>query len=182
MMELPERTSEIIYVCEPELGFGNGQNCDHPKDGLYLYGPHAAPKQFVTINIGVVGTETGIRYFHSKLTEMQGFIPVPAPKKGDKEYRLHISHFPGLTEAFGIRVDTSAIVEKTLDAKKIDEATRNLNQHEAVRKAVDLYINEIEYHEANEELSVDVWVIVLPELVFERCKPQSKRTGLPLIK
>jgi hypothetical protein len=181
-VDLPEQSSEIIYIEEPELGFGHGQTCDYPKDGLYLYGPHSAPDRQVTINVGVVATPKGLEYFGSKLDEINGFVPVPPPGPRDKEYRLHLSHFPGLTEAFGIRVDADALVRRSIDEGLIDEATRNLSHHEAVRKAVDLYVSEIEHHESNEELEVDVWFLVLPELVFERCRPQSKRSGLPLVK
>lgn len=181
-MELPEKTSEIKYVGEPDLGFGHGQTCDHPKDGLYLYGPHSAPDRQVMINVGVVGTETGLAFFDSKLTEIESFVSVPPPGQRDKEYRLHLSHFPGLAEAFGIRVNRDGLVRRKVEDKQIDEATRNVNHHEAVRKAVDLYVDAIEYHEKNEEQTVDVWILVLPELIFERCRPQSKRTGLPLVK
>ena len=55
-----------------------------------------------------------------------------------------------------------------------------LNQHEAVRKAVDLSVNEIERYDKNEEKTVDVWIFVLPELIFERCKPLARRSGLDL--
>lgn len=181
-MELPEKSSEIRYIEEPNLGFGHGQTCDHPKDGLYLYGPHSAPDRLVTINVGVIGTENGLSYFDTKLTEIEGFVAVPPPGLRDKEYRLHLSHFPGLSEAFGVRIDRGTLVRRKIGEKQIDEATRNLNHHEAVRKAVDLYVNEIEFHEDNEELNVDVWILVLPELIFDRCRAKSKRTGLPLIK
>lgn len=43
-----------------------------------------------------------------------------------------------------------------IDDKELDEVTRKVNYHEAVRKAVDLYIGDIEYHDRNEEQSVDV--------------------------
>src|SRR5580765_4301745 len=35
-MELIEKSPEVIYIEEPELSFGHGQTCDHPKDGLFL--------------------------------------------------------------------------------------------------------------------------------------------------
>jgi len=41
-MELSEKSPEVIYIDEPELSFGHGQTSDHPKDGLFLYGPHNA--------------------------------------------------------------------------------------------------------------------------------------------
>ena len=67
-----------------------------------------------------------------------------------------------------------------MDFARLEKATKILNQHEAVRAVVDLYIDEIEYHDRNEEQAVDIWIIVLPELVFERCRPLSQRSGLDL--
>ena len=87
-----------------------------------------------------------------------------------------------MEEAFGLLISPGEFVERTIDLKELDDATKTLNQHEAVRKAVDLYIREIEYHDQKEERTVDVWVFILPELVFERCKPLSRRPGLDLLK
>jgi hypothetical protein len=46
--------------------------------------------------------------------------------------------FPGLEEAFGLIVSPGEFVERTVDPRALDEATRTLNEHEAVRKAVPL--------------------------------------------
>jgi hypothetical protein len=51
-----------------------------------------------------------------------------------------------------------------------------------VRKAVDLYVSEIERYDKNEEKSVDLWMFILPEIIFERCKPLARRSGLELTK
>jgi len=182
MMELPEQYSELKHISEPDLGFGFGQTCDHPKDGLFLYGPQLASDALVMINVGVVGTDAGLEYFNKMLKEIDGFVPVPAPGLRDKEHRLHLSPFPGLSEAFNIRIDEKTLVQRKVGSKIIDQATRNLNHHEAVRKAVNIYVNEIEIHESNEELEVDIWFLILPEIIFERCRSKSKRTGIPLTK
>jgi hypothetical protein len=71
---------------------------------------------------------------------------------------------------------------KGIEYKALDDATRTVNQHEAVRKAVDLYMGEIERYDQNEEKTVDVWMFILPEIILERCKPLSRRTGLGLTK
>jgi hypothetical protein len=42
-----------------------------------------------------------------------------------------------------------------------------------------MYVSLVCKHNANEERAVDVWVIVVPEIIFERCRPGSKRAGLP---
>ena len=128
------------------------------------------------------GRKTGFRIFGIGPSRLGGFVPVPPPKKTDKENRLHLSNFPGLEEAFGIMVSPGEFVQRTVDSKALDDATRTLNQHEAVRKAVDLYVSEIERYDKNEEKTVDVWMFILPEIIFERCKPQSRRSGLDLTK
>ena len=85
-----------------------------------------------------------------------------------------------MEEAFGLLISPGEFVERHIDLTELDKATRILNQHESVRKTVDMYIQEIEYHDKNEEQTVDIWIFVLPELVFQRCKPLSRRTGLDL--
>ncbi|MCG7938898.1 MAG: hypothetical protein N0C88_08610 [Candidatus Thiodiazotropha lotti] len=179
-MELPERTSEMAYIEEPDLNFGHGQVSDHPKDGLFLYGPHAGPTRSKEISIGVIGTKSGLSFFRNWAIRLGGFVAVPPPGKREKENRLHLSNFPGMEEAFGLMISPGEFIERTIDLSELDEVTKILNQHEAVRKAVDIYIREIEYHDQNEERTVDVWVFILPELIFERCKPLARRAGIDL--
>jgi len=70
----------------------------------------------------------------------------------------------------------------TLDPKEVDRRTRLLNHHEAVSDTAALYAERAKKHIQNDERNVTVWVLVLPEIVSERCRPQSKRTGLALDK
>ena len=181
-MDLPEICLEVCNISEPDLCFGNGQVCDHPKDGLFLYGPHSGSGQSKEISIGVIGTNVGLNYFRNWAIKLGGYVPIPPAGKTDKENRLHLSNFPGLEEAFGLVISPGDFVERKISLEKLDAATRTINQHEAVRKAVDLYLHEIEYFDKNEEKKIDIWVFILPELIFERCKSFSKRTGLDLVK
>ena len=73
----------------------------------------------------------------------------------DKVHRLHLSDFPGLEEAFGVATDPR-IVARPIDGKELDERTRTLNHHEAVKTAVALYLAEIEAQGKNAEQKVDV--------------------------
>lgn len=181
-MELQEKTLDVIYIKEPRLTFGHGQISDHPKDGLFLYGPHAGPLRSKEISIGVIGTKEGLSLFRNWAISLGGFVAVPQPGKLDKKNRLHLSNFPGLEEAFGLLISPGDFVERTINLEELDKATRTLNQHEAVRKAVDIYIGEVKHFDQNEEKPIDVWILILPELVFERCKPLSRRSGLDMVK
>lgn len=64
----------------------------------------------------------------------------------------------------------------------IDEATRIINPYEATSRVTQLYLDRIRRHIENEERDVDLWVLVVPEFVKERCTPKAKRTGLPLVR
>jgi hypothetical protein len=181
-MKLDETSLPVLHISEPPLEFSYGQTSPYPKDGLFLYGPHLKPQNTPRISIGVIGSAGGVGHFKNWAVKLKGRIEVPAPKRGEKKNRLHLSNFPGIEEAFGISFDPEQIVSYTIDPKELDEATRNLNLHEAVRKAVEVYIAKVKQHDKNEERKIDVWLLILPELVFERCKPKAKRTGLPLVK
>ena len=180
-MKLPEVHLKTIFIDEPKLEFGYRQTNVHPKDGLSLYGPHKKSKKSKEIRVGVVGTANGIRFFKDHAKKMAGRIEMNPPSKTDKKVRLHLANFPGIKEAFEITYEPSDFVTCELDEKLIDEKTRIVNLHEAVQGAVTLYVDAVIAHERNDERTVDVWILVLPECIFERCKPLARRSGLPLV-
>lgn len=177
-MKFPERSLQVDHIHEPELEFAFGQMSAHPKDGLFLYGPHAKAKKSREIRVGVVGTSDGIAHFRTWSRELHSVVQVPPPGKGEKVNRLHLANFPGLEETFGISYEPDELSALSIPYENIDRATRVFNQHEAVDKVARLYIERVNKHLRNEERAVDVWVLVLPEIVYERCRPNSKRTGL----
>lgn len=74
-------TPRLIHLPEPALSFGFGQSTDHPKDGLYLYGPHKADDRNKVITIGVIGTTEGLEYFRRWGRSVLGDVLVPPPKR-----------------------------------------------------------------------------------------------------
>jgi hypothetical protein len=76
-MEFPERSLPVLHFFEPSLEFGSGQTAAHPKDGLFLYGPHNNPKKTKDIRIGVVGTIDGIGYFRVWAAQIKKRVEVP---------------------------------------------------------------------------------------------------------
>jgi len=177
-----ELSLQVLHCDEPSLEFGYGQTTPHPKDGLFLYGPHNEPKKTREIRIGVVGTSEGINFFRAWASEIKKRVDVPPPGKAEKKDRLHLANFPGIEEVFSISFNENEFSACTLQYKDIDAASRILNLHEATAKAVKLYIDRILHHISNEERAIDVWVLVVPEIVFERCRPGAKRLGLPMAK
>src|SRR4051812_39842491 len=101
----PEQSLEVLHLNEPLLEFAFKQMTPHPKDGLFLYGPHAEAKKSREVRIGVMGTPEGIGFFRDWAKRIKGEVNVPPPGRTEKQDRLHLANFPGLEEAFGITLD-----------------------------------------------------------------------------
>src|SRR6185369_13057822 len=101
-MEFPEKSLPILHLPEPLCEFGNGQVSDHPKDGLFLYGPHEGPRKARHVSVGGVGTKEGLAFALAWARQICGLVRVPPPTIREKKNRLHLSDFPGLAETFGI--------------------------------------------------------------------------------
>lgn len=179
-MNFPEKSLLVEHIHEPDLEFAFGQYSPHPKDGLFLYGPQARYKKTREIHVGVVGTVDGIAHFRSWSRRLMQGVEVPPPSKGEKQNRLHLANFPGLEETFGISYEPDACSALSISLTDIDRATRIINISEAVDKVARLYIDRVRKHLRNEEQAVDVWILILPDIIYERCRPSSKRTGLPM--
>lgn len=181
-MKFPESSLNVEHIDEPALEFAFAQHSAHPKDGLFLYGPYAKGKKAREIRVGVVGTVDGIAHFRTWARRILGKVEVPPPGKGEKADRLHLANFPGLEEAYGITFEPDECSTLSIPYEDIDQASRILNLHEAVDKVAQLYIDRVQKHFRNEERAVDVWILVLPEIIYDRCRPESRRTGLILEK
>ena len=170
MTQFPETSLQVIHIDEPQLEFGHGQILDHPKDGLFLYGPHQLPKRR-EISIGVIATERGEKFFREWLSKVLKRVRVPKPSKREKIFRPHLSDFPGLQESCGIVVDPDELTVYNIASSDIEDRTALENHHEAVSRTVDLFLSPIQEHLKSEEKTIDLWVFAVPELVFERCRP-----------
>ena len=50
-MKFPETSLFVDHIREPDLEFAFGQRSPHPKDGLFLYGPHSRSKKTREIRV-----------------------------------------------------------------------------------------------------------------------------------
>src|SRR5688572_11208167 len=116
-MKVPERSLEVLHLSEPNLEFGARQVTAHPKDGLFLYGPHNKPRRSKEVRIGIVGTKDGVGHFRNWAKQIKQRVEVPPPKKGEKQDRLHLVNFPGIEEAFSITFNENELVTCLLDYK-----------------------------------------------------------------
>ena len=173
-MDFPETPLKIVHFDEPDLLFGLGQSLDHPKHGLTLYGPNQ-PARRTKINVGVIATEHGERYFRDWLRQAKRGVRVPRRTVREKRVRPHLSNFPGLAEALGLVVDSATLTCYSLASNDIEERTSIANHHEAVARTAELFLDPIIEHLRNEERTIDVWVLVVPEVVYQRCRPKANR-------
>ncbi|MBX9692069.1 MAG: hypothetical protein K2Z81_06780, partial [Cyanobacteria bacterium] len=98
-MRFDEPSLRVVHLKEPDLEFGYDQTTSHPKDGLFLFGPHNKPKKAQVVRLGVIGTSEGIGHFRSWAETLEKRVMVPPPGKGEKKERLHLANFPGIEEA-----------------------------------------------------------------------------------
>ena len=103
-MKFPDLTLPVLHFDEPQLEFGSKQTTEHPKDGLFLYGPLNKSKKTREIRIGVIGTQAGINHFRSWAAQIKKLVSVPPPGKAEKHNRLHLTNFPGIEETFQVHL------------------------------------------------------------------------------
>jgi hypothetical protein len=153
------------FLSEPLLEFANGQKVEHPQDGLYLYGPVKSAGVPQAIQVGVVGTPEGITLAGRWLLSLQGAISVERPEQ------MHSSPFPGFQAAFGVRLEPNPLVSIALSRNDIVTALGRTNRYEAVRSTVKMFESAILDHLRTDERRPDVWLVVVPEMVFRFGRP-----------
>lgn len=171
---------QVVHLAEPSLTFRFGQPTCHPKDGLHLYGPFRSNADRKSLSLGVIGTRVGLTLFREWSEMLLKKVDAPEPKIRDKENRLHHRRYLGLEALFGISYNSQEFIEYEVSCEKIDKTTRLINHCEAVSKTVEIFLRRIRDHDSNEERRPDIWILVIPELIYSRCTPMAKRSGLEL--
>jgi hypothetical protein len=156
---------ETHFIAEPLLEFGYGQKVEHPQDGLFLYGPLKSKESPEVIHVGVVGTPDGIALIKKWLATLQGPLQVERPDQ------LHTSAWPGFQAAFGARLELSPLVTLALASSDITAAIGKTNRFDAVRSTVRMFESAIKEHFRSDERRPDVWLVVVPEVVYRYGRP-----------
>lgn len=157
----------LLLVPEPRLAFCYGQQLEHPKDGLFLFGPlddRAHPAQ---LRFGLIGTPECIARFHRWSARIRGAIPSPDPTKA------HLFGWPGFEAAFRCKWPEEPIAELIVDSEKLSKTIRIEDRTEAIYKAVELFERPILDYRAREEAQPAFWFVAIPEEVYLLGRPQS---------
>lgn len=169
-----ERT-ELWHIPEPLLEFAHGQMVEYPRDGLYLFGPCDSQKRPGVTRYGVIGTREGVERFRRFSAKMRGYIPVPVP--GPRSRKIEPQHvpFPGFQEAFNSEWPEKPLtVIQDIQLQEIEDTIRIQNRHEAIHGCVDLFVSRLEQEENRQEAPPSFWFVVIPEIVYELGRPQSR--------
>jgi hypothetical protein len=159
--------SRLDFIAEPPHVFGQGQQLESPKDGLFLFGPLRETIENATLRIGVVGTKDGLRFFDDWTSQVQSFIP------GKDSNSTQHRPFLGFAAVFGIGLPKKAVCQLAVSNEDIDEALLVADRHVALFRTVEVFANPIRRFADEEESVVDVWFVVIPERVFLYGRPKS---------
>lgn len=158
----------IKFLTEPLLEFAHNQFEEHPKDGLYLYGPTKSQGSGSALKFGVIGTTQGLELFEGWSKVIKGYIPP------FKEGVAHHSAFPGFEAAFGLKWPDQAVSTIAVSGEKISTQIRLTNRHEAIKKTVDIFADSIELYLQDEgDVTPDFWYVVIPDEVYRWGRPMK---------
>jgi hypothetical protein len=155
----------LLYLPEPLLLFRHDQEMEDPRDGLTLLGPYDSAQNY-GVKYGVVGTKDGIRRLKAWVAKIQG--PVCEPGMFRKR-----PPFPGFEAAFGIPWSPTPLTQIEFDEEALRKKVMLDDRHKRTHEAVGFITYRILRALKEEEARPDVWIIVLPEFVYQYCRPKS---------
>lgn len=145
--------------------FGYGQKLEDPRDGLTLFGPLDVGKPY-GIRWGVVGTEEGIRRLTEWVKKIQGPISNSPPD-------IARPPFPGFEAVFRIPWGLEPVIEKKVTEEEIKASCFLGDKYQRVYKTVEIFSERIKQALAEEDISPDIWFIIIPDYVYKYCRPES---------
>lgn len=165
-------SEQLLHIPEPRLEFAYGQTAEHPRDGLFLYGPAAKEASPVAIEYGVIATKAGLELFNRWAKRVAQPIYRFVPKMNPEA--LHHMTFPGFEAAFNAKWLTRPAATLTVDETEIEAVIHIGNRAEAIKKTVDLYVNPLVEFANRHEAALKMWFVVLPEIIFKLGRPNQR--------
>jgi hypothetical protein len=138
---------------------------EDPRDGLTLFGPLDEGKPY-GIRAGIIGTQNGIRRMKRWIERIQSPIY-------NQPARMARPPFPGFDAVFRIAWNPEPHIEIAVPQNELNDAVHLDDKHQRVFRTVDVYARRIIEAIKEEESSVDLWFVVIPEKVYRYCRPKS---------
>lgn len=155
----------LEYLSEPELLFLHNQAMPDPRDGLALFGPLDQGKPH-GVRMGIVGTAEGIKRVIKYVERLKN--PVYA-----LEAKRNRPVFPGFDAAFGISWNSQPYLTSELDPLELHRRAHMDDKHQRVYETASFYAEAILKEKHEGEDVVDLWLVVVPDFVWQNCRPRS---------
>lgn len=167
------RKLELIHIPEPLLEFRYGQKLAYPRDGLFLYGP--VDNGRAQLKYGAIGTSDGVERLERWAQAASYIIAPPPPRKGARVIEPQHILYPGFSQAFNTVWPTKPHAKiASIDREKLSLALHIGNRNEAIKSAVDMYVEPLVTAASRLEDAPNFWFVIIPEEVYELGRPQSR--------
>lgn len=159
----------LIRISEPTLRFGFQQGMEDPRDGLTLFGPYDGG-QVYGIRAGVIGTKQGLQRFRNWVERIQSPI-YDLDKDGNPQ--MNRPFFPGVGAAFNVKWSSDPVLTIVIPDGEIEKHVYLDDNFKRVYETVEIYSERILKAKREEDASVNLWFVVIPEEVYKFCRPKS---------
>jgi hypothetical protein len=156
---------ELVRLNEPALLFHHNQSMEDPRDGLMLFGPLDEGKPY-GIRAGVIGTLDGIRRFRTWVERIQRPISNDPPS-------IARPLFPGFETIFRIPWNPQPVLEIAIMEQELKNTVFLDDKYQRVYKTVNVYAARIINAIRQEDTAVDLWFVIVPDIVYKYCRPKS---------
>jgi len=156
---------KLIYLDEPSLLFNYDQSSIDPRDGLSLFGPIDKAKPS-GIRWGVIGLKESIVRMKRWVENIQK--PVIS---GDNLIARPI--FPGFEAVLNTKIDTTPALEISINKNELGERAFCSDKYQRVFRTVSIFSDRIINSLRTEDVRPDIWCVVIPEYVYQNCRPNS---------
>lgn len=169
MLMATTRMENVEVLPEPTLEFRHGQAVSAPHDGLTLFGPFDTDEPYhpASISYALIGTSTGLDLFLGFGKALIGPIYAP-PNLAARLWPM----FPGFEAVFHSVWSTTPTRSYAINVDLLEQDSLQSDPKKRAAVIVERYLGEIRrIREADER--VDVIVCIVPDFVYERCRPRS---------
>ena len=160
----------VEFIDEPELVFGFGQKAVYAKDGLMWFGPVDDSQKPSVMRVGFVGSPKGLAYYQDWVRRIS--LPIPSQREA-----AHHIPFPGFEAVFSTQWPERPVCILNIPEEDILRKIRIKDRYQAIYSTVSLFEENIRRYINEEDSSVDLWFVVVPEDVYRYGRPKSKVPG-----
>lgn len=155
---------ELINIKEPKILFGHNQRLEDPRDGLMLYGPMENLKPYGIIS-GVVSTKEGLTKFKEFLEEIKN--PIYNYDNTSRPF------FPGFNAIFNMEWSNEKIYHINVEDAELTQRIYHEEVHNRTYNVVSLFADKIIKAKNDDDVAVNLWIVIIPDIVYETCRPQG---------